>query len=287
MDRENVLFFKKDVVNGKLTANINVNLVEIPPALLGALPLFQVMETLTPKVEKVEKVVDGLPDGTPTILVAVVGTNKNDKITPARRNDSQPLQCKLCSHPDWWIQHASPFVVRLIKRGVEADLWVADRQACRQHHTAEEIARAMQVLREYAALGACVRLSRDVGYCVPWFLIQQTTHGDAGYRFIMDMTWINGFIRAPKFRLDSIGQEFSHIAAWHVSGIHRFVQGLFSFAVACRASAVRCGQCWWRVLAVVGFAVWFGAFTFFVGWCYADDRTIGSKKWLYDICVLG
>ena len=207
VDRENVLFSKKDVANAKLTANININLVEIAPALL-ALPLFEVMETLTPKAERVEKVVDALPDGAPTSPVAVVGTNKKDKITPARRNDSQPLQCKLRSHLDWWIQHASLFVVRLIKRGVEAHLWVPDRRACGQHHTAEEIARAMQVLREYAALGACVRLSRGFGYCVRWLLLQQTTHGDAGYRFIMDMTWMYQFIRVPKFRLDGIGQVF-------------------------------------------------------------------------------
>ena len=168
------------------------------------------METLTPKEESGENVVDGLPDGTPTISVAVVGTNKNDKITPARRNDSQPLQCKLRSHLDWWIQHASPFMLRLIKRGVEADLWVPDRPACRQHHTADEIARAMQALREYAALGACVRLSPDVGYCVPWFLIQQTTHGDAGYWFIMDMRGINQFIPVPKFRSMIQDKCFTH-----------------------------------------------------------------------------
>ena len=81
-----------------------MNLLEIPPAVLGTLPLFESMEILSPKLEKVEKVVDGLPDGASTIPVAVVGTNENDNITRARRNDSQPLHCKLQSHLDWWIQ---------------------------------------------------------------------------------------------------------------------------------------------------------------------------------------
>ena len=83
---------------------------------------------------------------------------------------------RACLH--WWEKHAPPFVLSLIKMGVEPNFQGKDLKPTSQKKDIEEIKLAEEVMKEYVEAKAAKEVTlQGLRYLVPWFVIEKIELG--------------------------------------------------------------------------------------------------------------
>lgn len=138
---------------------------------------------------------------------------KNLKLFESDCHSHIPMFVRLRHCIQWWKRHASPYVIKLIKSGIQPN-WDSppNLSLIKRGHSMEEVEKATRILEDYAKVGAVVKVPLvGTKHLVPWFIISKQEGAKEKNRLISDCREINSHFCTKTFRLDHLQTIFPYL----------------------------------------------------------------------------